>query len=102
MPIPTKNANKLTRRGKKNSRLLAAGNAHAAPVSTIVPTGIEPGSDRNCCRIELTQYREVKGGSCHTYPSIRPDDVERDTYLTIDDFGGQLGGAWHETDVEKR
>jgi hypothetical protein len=33
-------------------------------------------------------------------PSISPDDVERDTYLVLDDFGGQLGCAWHETDVE--
>jgi hypothetical protein len=35
-------------------------------------------------------------------PSISPDDVKRDTYFVLDDFGGQLGCAWHKTDVEKR
>jgi hypothetical protein len=32
-------------------------------------------------------------------PSIVPG-VDRDTYLVLDDFGGHLGLAWRETDVE--
>ena len=37
-----------------------------------------------------------------TSPSIAPHGLEQDTYLVLDDFGGQLGCAWHKTDVEKR
>ena len=31
-------------------------------------------------------------------PSIVPRDDDQDTYLVMDDFGGRLGLAWHETD----
>ena len=33
-------------------------------------------------------------------PSIVPPEANRDTYLVLDDFGGQLGRAWRETDEE--
>ena len=33
-----------------------------------------------------------------TSPSIVPLDDDQDVYLVLDDFGGQLGLAWRETD----
>jgi len=33
-------------------------------------------------------------------PSIVPREVNQDTYLVLDDFGGRLGRAWRETDEE--
>ena len=31
-------------------------------------------------------------------PSIVPDDLDRDVYLVLDDFGSRLGRSWRETD----
>lgn len=33
-------------------------------------------------------------------PSIVPPLVDQDVYLVLDDFGGRIGQAWRETDVE--
>jgi hypothetical protein len=33
-------------------------------------------------------------------PSIVPPGDDRDVYLVLDDFGGRIGQAWRETDVE--
>ena len=33
-------------------------------------------------------------------PSIVPREANQDTYLVLDDFGGELGRAWRETDEE--
>lgn len=35
-----------------------------------------------------------------TSPSIVPNGADQDTYLVLDDFGGRLGCAWRETDVD--
>jgi hypothetical protein len=35
-----------------------------------------------------------------TSPSIAPHGQEQDTYIVLDDFGGRVGRAWRETDVE--
>jgi hypothetical protein len=35
-----------------------------------------------------------------TSPSIVPREVNQDTYLVLDDFGGRLGRAWRETNEE--
>ena len=35
-----------------------------------------------------------------TSPSIAPHGPEQDTYIVLDDFGGRVGRAWRETDVE--
>jgi hypothetical protein len=100
-----RNTNKLTRRiaGKKNKSAgsTAARTPHALPVSTIAPTGIEPGSDSNSRRdrpnIIFARSREEL---VMRTPSIVPHDAERDTYLMLDDFGGRLGCDWRETDAE--
>jgi hypothetical protein len=34
-------------------------------------------------------------------PSIVPDPDDRDIYLVLDQFGGQLGRAWRETDENR-
>lgn len=34
-------------------------------------------------------------------PSIVPDQDDHDTYLVLDEFGGQLGRAWRETDEDR-
>jgi hypothetical protein len=31
-------------------------------------------------------------------PSIVPDDLDRDVYLVLDNFGSRLGRSWRETD----
>ena len=33
-------------------------------------------------------------------PSIVPPGDDRDVYLVLDEFGGRIGQAWRETDVE--
>ena len=33
-------------------------------------------------------------------PSIMPNDAQRETYIKLDNFVGQLGFAWRETDAE--
>jgi hypothetical protein len=33
-------------------------------------------------------------------PSIVPPGNDQDVYLVLDDFGGRIGQAWRETDVE--
>jgi hypothetical protein len=33
-------------------------------------------------------------------PSIVPPGGDQDIYLVLDDFGGRLGHAWRETDVQ--
>lgn len=48
-------------------------------------TGIEPGSDRNCS----TSRGQGRVSSYVPHP-LAADDVERDTYPVLDDFGGQL------------
>jgi hypothetical protein len=34
-------------------------------------------------------------------PSIVPDLDDHDVYLVLDEFGGQLGRAWRETDEDR-
>lgn len=48
-------------------------------------TGIEPGSDRNCS----TSRGQGRVPSYVPHP-LAADDVERDIYPVLDDFGGQL------------
>ena len=48
-------------------------------------TGIEPGSDRNCS----TSRGQGRVSSYVPHP-LAADDVERDIYPVLDDFGGQL------------
>src|SRR6478752_4411628 len=33
-------------------------------------------------------------------PSIVPPAADQDIYLVLDDFGGRIGQAWRETDIE--
>ena len=65
-----------------------------------------PRPESNPARIEIAagstcpNIGRSRAGLVIRTPSISPDYVERDTYLVLDDFGGQLGCAWHEADVE--
>jgi len=51
--------------------------------------------------VSLITFSQTRNpGSCvmRQSPSIVPDDLDRDVYLVLDDFGSRLGRSWRETD----
>ena len=91
----SRNTNKLTRgtsSQNKSASSPAASATHAVSVPTKPPTGIEPASDSKSRRDRPNVVSRGEGEVL----SCVPPDAERDTYLLLDDFGGDWF-AWRET-----